>query len=225
MGLSLGGVGKALGVVNPSMALGAVTTFGDSLIQSYANRSAAQKANKYAYTAWQLQNDYNTPLEQRKRLEDAGYNPNLWYTNGNTGNAGTLATSGYQPADWSVGKNALNGLAQYQQIEAQRASIANTQANTELARYNAVNADVQSQILRHNLTYAQDHNLPVGQLETYPSRVLDDVSKPGGILGRVADKVEKYMNREGTLGNRFFSGIGDFLWRMNSMEERRRSKR
>lgn len=196
------------------------------LLQGYQNRKAAQKDNKYNYTAWQLQNEYNTPKEQRERLEEAGYNPNLWYTQGNTGNAGTLATTGYQAADWQGMTNrALSGLAQYQQMQATQANIKNTEANTELAKYNAYNVDLQGQILQHNLTYAQNHNLPVGQLETYPSRILDDVSKPGGILGRTADKVEKYMNREGSLGNRFFSGIGDFLWRMNSMEERRRSKR
>lgn len=196
------------------------------LLQGYQNRKAAQKANKYNYTAWQLQNEYNTPAEQRKRLEEAGYNPNLWYTQGNTGNAGTLATTGYQAADWQGMTNrALSGLAQYQQIEATQANIKNTKANTELAKYNAHNVDLQGQVLAHNLKYAEDHNLPVGQLETYPSRIIDDVSKPGGILGRVADKVEKYMNREGSLGNRFFNSIGDFLWRMNSMEERRRSKR
>ena len=154
----LGGLGKVAAVINPAMAIGAVTSAGDSILQSYANRKAAQKANKYAYTAWQLQNEYNTPLEQRQRLEEAGYNPNLWYTNGNTGNAGTLATTGYQAADFQLGKNALAGLAQYQQIEAQKAGILNTQANT-------ANVDVQRKISQHNLKYAQDHNLPVGQVE------------------------------------------------------------
>lgn len=159
-----------------SGAAAVVGNVAGGLLQGYQNRKAAQKANKYNYTAWQLQNEYNTPKEQRERLEEAGYNPNLWYTQGNTGNAGTLATSGYQAADWQGMTNrALSGLAQYQQVQATQANIKNTNANTELAKYNASNADLQGQILQHNLTYAQNHNLPVGQTESVSKAVGEGI--------------------------------------------------
>jgi hypothetical protein len=42
---------------------------------------------------WNMQNAYNTPLEQMRRLKEAGLNPNLMYGKGTTGNAVQIAPS------------------------------------------------------------------------------------------------------------------------------------
>ena len=49
-----------------------------------------------------MQNEYNTPANQMKRLQDAGLNPNLIYGSGsaNTGIAGGVAPS--KPAPYNV---------------------------------------------------------------------------------------------------------------------------
>jgi hypothetical protein len=48
---------------------------------------------------WQMQNEYNTPANQMKRLQEAGLNPNLIYGSGsaNTGVAGSIAPSKAAP--------------------------------------------------------------------------------------------------------------------------------
>jgi len=39
---------------------------------------------------WKMQNEYNSPLNQMKRLKEAGLNPNLMYGKGTVGNATTM---------------------------------------------------------------------------------------------------------------------------------------
>lgn len=51
------------------------------------NQHVADRQNKQAMEAWQMQNEYNTPANQIQRLIDAGLNPNLAYSNVDTGNA------------------------------------------------------------------------------------------------------------------------------------------
>jgi hypothetical protein len=68
---------------------------------------------------------YNTPLEQRKRLEAAGMNPNLAYGNGHMDNTSSESPPPLRAADWtpaaaSVGDavaNYFNFTAQQEQIE------------------------------------------------------------------------------------------------------------
>lgn len=42
---------------------------------------------------WRMQNEYNLPENQIKRLEAAGLNPNLMYGQGNPGNAGSISSA------------------------------------------------------------------------------------------------------------------------------------
>lgn len=58
------------------------------------------KANQWQEKMWNMQNEYNTPLAQRKRLQDAGYNP--WIS----GSGGPQSLAG------SAGSGAHGGAAQ-----------------------------------------------------------------------------------------------------------------
>lgn len=50
-------------------------------------RDAARKAQDKEMQNWYLQQEYNTPANQVARLRAAGLNPNLFYEQGNAGNA------------------------------------------------------------------------------------------------------------------------------------------
>lgn len=55
--------------------------------QSSANRTQIQlqrEQNEWNLAQWQRENEYNLPVNQMKRLKDAGINPNLAYSNGTT---------------------------------------------------------------------------------------------------------------------------------------------
>lgn len=68
-----------LAAAMPGLASGAVNVIGN-LLGVRAQRNANMDMAK-----WQA--EYNTPANQRDRMEDAGYNPNLFYGQGSPGNA------------------------------------------------------------------------------------------------------------------------------------------
>lgn len=51
-----------------------------------------QREREWNLAQWNRQNEYNTPLNQMKRLQDAGLNPNLVYGNGASTQAGPVPT-------------------------------------------------------------------------------------------------------------------------------------
>lgn len=51
-----------------------------------------------ALSDYQMQNDYNSPTSQMKRLREAGLNPNLVYGNGNTSTAAATVKSSTAPS-------------------------------------------------------------------------------------------------------------------------------
>lgn len=79
-----------------SLAGTALSQFGaDSRAeQSYQRqKELAALQNQYAVENWARENRYNTPEEQRKRLQAAGLNPDLMYGSGGVGNqAGPIAS-------------------------------------------------------------------------------------------------------------------------------------
>jgi hypothetical protein len=74
--------------------LGALGSIGSSLIGNRGRKRSEGRARNYNLKMWHKQNQYNHPLEQMKRLKDAGLNPNMIYGSSPgsaTGNAGAVA--------------------------------------------------------------------------------------------------------------------------------------
>uniref|UniRef100_A0AAU8B5F4 DNA pilot protein n=1 Tax=Dulem virus 200 TaxID=3145677 RepID=A0AAU8B5F4_9VIRU len=118
-------------------------------INNSAANSAASKQYQRQLEFWKLQNEYNSPVEQRKRLEAAGLNPALMYSGGNfTNDAGSLsdapgneyAKSGVLPDSLPTGIiDAAVKAATIKQIEAQTrktdAETDNIEQDTEMFPY------------------------------------------------------------------------------------------
>jgi hypothetical protein len=119
------------------------------------NRDIAEQNNKFNERMWNMQNEYNSPVMQRARLEAAGLNPYLMMDGGSAGiaeSAPTADTSGTQVAPdvgstiaggYQVMGNSISSAAsQIAQMtfqnDLQSANVAKTQAE-------AKNADLQNQ--------------------------------------------------------------------------------
>lgn len=87
---------------------------GGNLIGQAAGAFASRRANKRMVDFWNMQNAYNHPKEQMKRLQEAGLNPNLIYgesTTGATGQAGDIGRP-----DKPDFRNPLSEITAYQDV-------------------------------------------------------------------------------------------------------------
>ena len=57
------------------------------------NAAEAEKARRYQSEMWNKTNDWNSPKNVRKRLEEAGYNPYLGLDSSNVGTAQSAGSS------------------------------------------------------------------------------------------------------------------------------------
>lgn len=72
---------------------GALIGAGGGFLSAIANIGGNRRANKRMVDFWNMQNEYNHPAQQRKRLEEAGFNPAALYgqsASGVAGNAGDV---------------------------------------------------------------------------------------------------------------------------------------
>jgi len=97
------------------------------------------------------QNEYNKPLNQMSRFQEAGLNPNLIYGQGSPGNQSqSLSYPDIKPADFQSRTNAQDTIATFNQtrlasaqVQAQNASTMQKVAQTSVAR-------LQAQVLAKN---------------------------------------------------------------------------
>lgn len=81
--------------------LGLIGAVGSSLISNQGAKRRQMTADQQNVKFWKMQNAYNTPKQQMKRLQDAGLNPNLIYgSSANTGVAGSVSPS--KPAPYNI---------------------------------------------------------------------------------------------------------------------------
>lgn len=152
----LGGiVGGALGAVIGGPA-GAGLGYGlGSSLSSYSDeRSAVKDAYNRNVALWNMNNAYNTPVEQMKRLREAGLNPNLVYGSGSvTGLASTMAHKAEKQGIGRVGE--VGDFEKAQGFLNMMSQRDNLNAQNELLRYQAAYADYQSQIEKEKLGILQ----------------------------------------------------------------------
>lgn len=102
-----------------SPLLGFAGSIGSSLLSNIGAKKREEEARKHNIELWKMQNQYNTPLEQMKRLKEAGLNPNLIYgssPSGASGAAGAVSpgkAAPYQITD-PTQSSVTSGLLPYQ---------------------------------------------------------------------------------------------------------------
>ena len=101
---------------------------------SYLNRDTAvrqmSKQLDYNKRYFDYVSDYNSPVNQMRRLEEAGLNKNLIYANGADNTQSAVGSVGSSSAKFFSGHNFMNDLASYQSIMNQQATEDNTKATT-----------------------------------------------------------------------------------------------
>ena len=125
------------------------------------NYQIAQENNAFNQRMWDKQNAYNTPAEQRRRLEQAGLNPNLMMSGASAGiaeSAPTADTSGIQQVP-DVGSTIASGYQQFGNSLSNAASqIAGMVYNNGLQQANVNKAQAEAQSASQDARYKELQN-------------------------------------------------------------------
>lgn len=148
-----GGASNTSGMKQMNPYIGAGIGAAANIAGSYINANATKSVNEQqiahnmqmynlsredALKMWQIQNDYNSPSEQMKRLREAGLNPHLVYGNGADTTAGAISTPQAHTANLQVPQygDMVNGIGSYISLMAAQAGIEKTKAETDSIRTN-----------------------------------------------------------------------------------------
>lgn len=125
------------------------------------NYQIAQENNAFNQRMWEKQNAYNSPVEQRRRLEQAGLNPNLMMNGGSAGTAETAPTadtSGVQQVP-DIGSTIASGYQQFGSSISNAASqIAGMVYNNGLQQANVNKAQAEAQSASQDARYKELQN-------------------------------------------------------------------
>lgn len=125
------------------------------------NYQIAQENNAFNQRMWEKQNAYNSPVEQRRRLEQAGLNPNLMMNGGSAGTAETAPTadtSGIQQVP-DIGSTIASGYQQFGSSISNAASqIAGMVYNNGLQQANVNKAQAEAQSASQDARYKELQN-------------------------------------------------------------------
>lgn len=97
---------------------------------------------------WNMQNEYNLPINQLKRLRDAGINPNFMLSSGQISSSGAAVSpaTGANIPQQNVGAAAASGATQGMQIAQMVSAKQNTDADTDLKRAQAKGQEIQNEL-------------------------------------------------------------------------------
>lgn len=108
----------------------------NSSARSY-NRQLASLQNQYNIDQWHRENTYNSPMNQRRRLMEAGFNPNLAFSNGlqNLAASSPELTAGAPgtpaPVGFGLGTSPTDIALANSQIKKNEADAANASTGSE----------------------------------------------------------------------------------------------
>lgn len=149
LGAALGGLGSIFGGLLGKSGQDAANAANLQIARetNEANRNNQEYQNNWNLNMWNMQNRYNTPAEQRKRLEDAGLNP-IFYGLDGTGNAGALQSAPFTAVPGAPMSNSGAFLGQgISNAALQAAQIANIQADTKQKEADTRGQSLQNEIL------------------------------------------------------------------------------
>lgn len=148
---------NALSVIPASNMLGLSTamSMGESLLNNYEAKKQTKKAYERDLAFWNMQNEYNSPVNQMARLREAGLNPNLIYGQVNSGNSGYSMHSGTPQVSYG---GILQGAKALMDLEAQAKQNKLLQYQNMVAKHDAdivtnpKNKDIMSDTLKNPLS-------------------------------------------------------------------------
>ena len=97
--------------------------------QQRYNQKAFERTKQFYWNQWNANNEYNHPVQQRARLEEAGFNPALMYGQSSSTGMSTMgSTANMEPAQLKE----LPGGLEFAQLQLIKSQQLNTDEDTQL---------------------------------------------------------------------------------------------
>lgn len=129
-----GGKGASWSSLTPGGAL-------DTLM----GKDSMREQNEFNLKMWNLQNEYNKPINQMKRYEEAGLNPLLIYNQGNPGNATSHPVSASpKESGASALAKVFSTVSAIKNMQAMNAQVDNMKAQNKLINTQAQGAAIKN---------------------------------------------------------------------------------
>lgn len=138
---SLGGIGEFFG--GSGANLGSLTPGGT--LDTLMGKDAMREQNEFNLQMWHMQNEYNKPINQMKRYEEAGLNPLLIYNQGNPGNAtGHPVSASPKESGASALSKVFSTVSAIKNMQAMSAQVDNMKAQNKLINTQAQGAAIKN---------------------------------------------------------------------------------
>lgn len=152
--LGAGLAAAGAGVVTNLIGAGVAARNTDKTIK--ASKQLAEYAYQKDLEQWHRNNQYNSPVAQMRRLEEANLNPHLVYGNGAVGNA-SGASPQFKPPNVEYNyKNPLDlsqAINMYQDFQIKDAQVSNYQAQNDFIRARTMHEDLRQLYTLENINY------------------------------------------------------------------------
>lgn len=173
-------LGSAAGAAVAPIAgqvVGGLLGMGTNAMNNSANKELMKYQYDLALEQWNRENEYNKPINQMSRLQEAGLNPNLVYGDGTVANTAASSPQPKAPrleaytnfGDLGVSA-AINALQNAQRIDKE-----NKVADSQIASNNAIANNQNAQALNHLDTHDVNGNEIVKQ--SMRDKILRDNEK------------------------------------------------
>ncbi len=131
----MGFLGGLVGSAGGSSLLDFVKDTATNYINNYYARKNASKEFQRNVDLWNLENEYNKPVNQMARLKEAGLNPNLVYGSGATTLAASTHGAPRSTESWQgVKAGFMDTINAYQDLRQKDATTENLKIQNELLR-------------------------------------------------------------------------------------------
>lgn len=175
-----------------SAAIGAGSSLVNSFVSNAQSKKLMAKQFHYQKKMWQMENEYNKPVNQMARLQEAGLNPNLVYGSGATALGGSMGSVS-QPSAASLDINPINDMSNYQSIvnmmkQEDQIGATTTQIKDNTKNQNALTkADLQIKEQQALNLKAQEQQYKLGSLYSREQVYAQKIANLGAMMDLYQD--------------------------------------
>lgn len=185
-----------MGVIGDIVGAGA--TLGATAMQNKANMKLAEYQYSKDLEMWNRANDYNSPSNQMKRLQDAGINPNLAYSSGSLQNQASGNLPKYNAPTVS-----------YDQVMPQVAGMLQTFADLDMKQAQT------DKIKEESLAVRNSNEMTAIQKQYWAQNAFNDAKRKyneGVITARQLDRITREIELDFNGKLNVNKETGDYNW-------------